>query len=362
MKTKVCHITSAHSSKDIRIFTKECSSLAEVGYEVYLVARGESEYISNVNIVGCTFKRNSRLYRMLIGTRIIYKKAVELNCDIYHIHDPELLRYAIKLKRKGKKVIFDSHEDVPSQILDKSWIPTPVRRIISKMYKGYETHVVKNISAVIAATPHIAEQFEGRGRKVVVVNNYPRLDDIKYQTRPFEDRGRVICYAGGISKDRGEDIMIEAMKSIDGTLLIAGRHEKKTIDFTSMGGGRVEYLGQQTRKEINNLYGRSICGLVLLKTTKAYVESLPIKMFEYMGAGIPYIASDFETWKKLMRESEAGVYTNVNDTDEVIEKIKYILNNPKKAFEMGKRGRVLIETTYNWNTEGEKLIACYDNI
>ena len=137
---------------------------------------------------------------MIHFSKRIYQEAMALDCDIYHLHDPELLPYALKLKRKGKKVIFDSHEDVPAQILDKPWLPKPLRRIVSRLYKRYETHVVKKLDAVVAATPHIGQKFAGRAKKVVVVNNYPKLDDIVFQEVPFKDRDRIVCYAGGLDE------------------------------------------------------------------------------------------------------------------------------------------------------------------
>lgn len=226
---KVCHITSAHDTDSSRIFLKECVSLAQAGYEVYLVGRGESYDKNGVHIVGVGEIPESRRKRMMEGAKRVYEKALALDCDIYHFHDPELLPYGLKLKRKGKKVIFDSHEDVPAQIMDKEWIPLPVRKTVSRIYKAYETHVVKQLNAVVAATPHIAEQFEGRAKRIVVINNYPKLDDIEFHTTPFSEREPIICFAGGISEIRGEKVMVEAMKDVDGILILAGDHEKMEI-------------------------------------------------------------------------------------------------------------------------------------
>ena len=221
MTTRICHMTSAHNSSDIRIFVKECSSLADAGFDVSLVACGDSRIENCVRVVGCG-EAGGRRNRMTKFAKVIYEAAVPLDCDIYHFHDPELLPYGIKLKKQGKKVIFDSHEDVPAQILDKEWIPAPFRKAIASAYRAYETHAVRQFDAVVAATPHIAEQFEGRAKRIVVVNNYPRLDDIVFHETPFEDREPIVCYAGGISEIRGERIMVEAMKDVDGTLMLAG--------------------------------------------------------------------------------------------------------------------------------------------
>lgn len=229
---KVCHLTSAHSQEDIRIFHKECVSLAAAGYDTYQISVGDNRDLCGVHMIGIGERVGGRYTRMTKTAKLVYEVAVKLDADIYHFHDPELLPYGLKLKKQGKKVIFDSHEDVPAQIMDKDWIPKPLRSIVSGIYKSYETHVVKNLDAVVAATPHIAEKFQGRAKKIAVVNNYPKLDDIEFHENSFEEREPIICYAGGINEVRGEKIMIEAMKDVDGVLIIAGDHEKMEI-----GGG-----------------------------------------------------------------------------------------------------------------------------
>lgn len=226
---RICHMTSAHPWNDIRIFVKECQSLSSAGYEVYLVCEGIDHEENGVHVVGCGEKPESRRKRMREFARKVYERAVALDCDVYHFHDPELLPYGVKLKQLGKKVIFDSHEDVPGQILDKEWLPSWVRKLVSVVYKIYETNCVKKFDAVVTATPHIADKFKGRCSKVVVINNYPKLDDIVFHDTPFEQRESIVCYAGGISEIRGEKIMVRAMENNEGTLILAGPHNALVI-------------------------------------------------------------------------------------------------------------------------------------
>ncbi|MBE6084386.1 MAG: glycosyltransferase family 4 protein [Selenomonas ruminantium] len=222
---KICHLTSAHTQEDIRIFHKECVSLADAGYEVYQISCGNTYDKKGVHLIGIGVKPVGRLARMRKTAMLVYQAALKVDADVYHIHDPELLPYGLKLKRLGKKVIFDSHEDIPAQIMDKEYIAKPLRKIVSAGYKVYESYVIKHLDAVVAATPHIAEKFQNRCRKVVTVNNYPRLDDIQFHETPFTEREPIICYAGGISEIRGEKIMTEAMQNVNGTLILAGDSE-----------------------------------------------------------------------------------------------------------------------------------------
>lgn len=355
---KICHFTSAHEALDDRIFLKECVSLRKAGYDVYIVAKGDDSIRDGVTIKGCGFSKN-KLQRLFFFAKHVYKIAKSLDCDVYHFHDPELLPYGIKLKKLGKKVIFDSHEDVPAQILDKEWIPSLFRKIVSKLYKKYESKAVRMLDAVVVATPHIAEQFEDRTGKIVVIHNYPKLDDIVFHEKTFEQRERIACYAGGINELRGEKVMLDSMKNVDATLILAGDHDKSTFEN---GIGKVIYTGKLNRKEVNELYGKARLGLVILLPAHNYVESLPIKMFEYMAAGLPFVASDFPLWKKIVEENNCGICVNPRDTNAVSEGCRFLLENPEKGQEMGRKGRELVMKKYNWNVEEEKLLEFYKNL
>ena len=177
--TRICHVTSAHQSNDVRIFQKECKSLAkQKSFNVYLVAQGESRKEDNVTVLGIGKKTKGRLGRIFGFSRQIYKRAAGLNADIYHLHDPELLLYARKLKKKDNIVIFDSHENYPEQIAEKKYIPSYLRKIIAFLYKAYETYVVKKIDAVIIpCTTNGKNPFAGRCKKTIFLDNYPIISN-----------------------------------------------------------------------------------------------------------------------------------------------------------------------------------------
>ncbi len=354
---RVCHMTSAHDWNDDRIFLKECRSLAETGYEVYLVAEGGDHEENGVHLIGCGDKPAGRRERMKSFTKKIYEKALALDCDVYHFHDPELLPYGMKLKKLGKKVIFDSHEDVSSQILDKEWIPYLFRKIISVCYKQYETYCVRHFDAVVTATPHIAELFYYRSPKVVVINNYPKLDDIMFHDTPFNQRERSICYAGGISEIRGEKVMVEAMANIDGELLLAGPYDDSS--WAGCQQSNIKYLGKISRSEVNELYGKSRSGIVLYQPAENHYASQPIKMFEYMAAGLPVIASDFPHWRNIVEKTECGICVDPTDVEAVREACIKILSDPEYAQQMGRNGFENVMRGYNWKVEEKKLLDLY---
>ena len=101
MKTKITHLTSAHTRYDTRIFIKMCSSLAKLeNYDVSLVVADGlgNEKNNNVNIFDIGVKSGGRLSRMTSTVKKVFEKAKKLNSDIYHLHDPELIPIGLKLK------------------------------------------------------------------------------------------------------------------------------------------------------------------------------------------------------------------------------------------------------------------------
>ena len=349
---KVCHFTSVHRQEDVRIFHKECASLAAAGYDTYLVTCGPQYEKFGVHMAGIGDRDPGKLGRILKTAKRVYNAAVEIDADIYHFHDPELLPYGLKLKRKGKTVIFDCHEDIPGQIKDKEWIPGFLRKTISWFYRQYETHALKHFDAAIVAEPIIESKFKGRAKNLVLIQNFPKLDDIVFHPGSFAEREPIVCYAGGISENRGENIMRSAMKGVDGKLVIAGDHEIKEED-------NVSYVGRLDRADLNDLYGRSVVGLCVLKPIENYYYAQPTKLYEYMLAGIPYICSDFPGWRKLSEESRCGICVDPSDIDGIRAAIKDLLNDREKAQKMGASGHDYVLENCTWSGEEKILLDTY---
>lgn len=352
---KVCHMTSAHQAEDTRIFHKECLSLVKKGYDVYLVARGNSYDKEQVHVVGVGDIKENRIYRMINGAKAVYIAAKNINADIYHFHDPELLPYGLKLIKKGKIVIFDSHEDVPAQIIDKEWIPMVLRRVISWMVALYLNYVTKKLSAIVGATEHITGTFIKRARCVVTLNNYPMLEDIQFQRQTFAKRDRNIAYAGSLDNNRGLEVIRNCMGHIEGKFLFAS---KETIE----GIQNIVNLGPLNRKQVNELYSNSRLGIVIYKPLANHIESQPIKLFEYMAAGLPVVASNFPLWESIIKGLECGICVDPLSEQTIINAVNMLLDNPEQGQAMGERGRKAIEDKYNWKSEEGKLISLYEKL
>ncbi len=361
---KVCHLTSVHPINDVRIFHKECTSLANNGYEVTLIACGESEYEEIKNGIKCIsldVSVKNRLQRFLKRPKAIYKKALEIDADIYHFHDPELLPVGKKLKQIGKKVIYDSHEDLPRQIFQKDWIPYFLRRGISIIMESVENHYVKQMDAVVTVTEHIADRFKKVAKRVIVCANYASMNEFN-KIPNFNKRNNSVCYIGGITKLRGIEEAVAACEKAGVILNLAGEFEDEQLKTKIIANKSVNYLGYLSREEIQNVLNYSFAGVVTFLPAPNHNYASPNKMFEYMALGIAVIASNFEKWIPIIEGNSAGICVNPSNVEEIANAIRYLNENPQVALEMGKNGRKAFEEKYNWQIEEKKLIALYNEI
>lgn len=364
---RIAHLTSAHPRYDIRIFFKECLSLLSGANEVSLVVADGcgGEIFNGVQIfdVGCS---KGRLNRMFHIPRLVFLKAVELDADIYHLHDPELLPIGVKLKKLGKKVLFDSHEDVPKQILGKHYLHPLLRKFISKSYAFYENYACSRFDGIVAATPYIRDKFKLVNPKTIDVNNFPILSEFK-SVKGAEKSLNEICYVGTIAQVRGVLELVAAMNLTNSEVrlnMVGAFAEEKIQERVSVQPGwkKVNYLGVQDRQGVGEVLGRSIAGLVNLHPLINYLDALPIKMFEYMSAGIPVIASDFPLWRDILKDNKCGVCVNPLDPQDIANAINYLVSHPEEARIMGENGRRAILEKFNWSIEEKKLIQFYEEV
>jgi glycosyltransferase involved in cell wall biosynthesis len=367
---KVCILTSVHPVADTRIFIKQAQSLKKAGYDVTLIAQNDKEEIKKgIKIIPLN-KSKSRLERILKISLELYKKALKINADIYHFHDPELIPIALLLKFKGKKVIYDVHEDVPQQILSKDWIWKPIRRLVSKGAELSEKFADEFFDGIISATPVINKKFHNPNS--ISVQNFPLLSELTNVSNKndiVDSDYNYITYVGGITSARGIKEMINAVELVPDSynlkFLLAGKFSSKKLRAEMQqlkGWKKVEFLGWISREKMSNVLSKSKLGLVLFKPAPNHINSQPNKMFEYMSASLPVLASSFPLWEEIIGRNNCGINTDPKDPKKISDAIQYVLDHPEEARRMGQNGRKAVEEKYNWSVEEKKLLNLYNEL
>lgn len=364
MPTRICHVTSMHPPFDGRIYRKQCLSLSKK-YEVCLIqANTPDEIRDGIHVFGVSIP--SGRWRKMFTKHPVLEKAIEVDADIYHIHDPELLSIIPKLKNKGKKVIFDSHENFPGVIMIKEYIPRFLRKFVARIYTKYERRNLKYCDALISVTPDIVRRFSKINPHSYLVTNYPIYQEMD-DNRKW---GKSICFAGGINKEWMHHQIVKALPATDAKYRIAGKSAYPSYhDFLQslLGWNQVELLGKIKHEEVNRFLQENSAGMALYTYEDANVNYKEgtlgnQKIFEYMMAGIPIITSHLRLWEQLVKENDCGLVVEPADVKTISDAINFLINNPEEAKRLGDNAHNAVKEKYNWSTQEETLFQAYEYV
>lgn len=368
----ILHLTTVHPREDTRILYREVQSIAksDTWKPSLVVADGKGQQqrrFGNVDVTIYDIGRlpRGRLGRIVIGSYRAFRFVRSMRPSLVHFHDPEFIPAGLVLKILGAKVIYDVHEDLPKSIHDKYWVPVWMRFVLAWFVGFVELIGVRAFDGIVCATPPIAARFSHRNMSIV--QNFPILDELGgHRSLQYKDRKEVFAYIGVLSERRGTYEMLEALNRLHDypacRLELAGMFRPLSFERRMKrqpGWGRTTYHGQVTRQQISKLLERVRGGLVTLHPTPAYIDAYPVKLFEYMAAGLPVIASDFPLWRNIVREADCGLLVDPRDPGAIANAMRWILENPEEAEEMGRRGRLAAIRKYNWATQEENLLSLY---
>ncbi|MGH8467758.1 MAG: glycosyltransferase [Gammaproteobacteria bacterium] len=370
-RTSICHITTVHPLGDTRIFHREAAAVSGAGkYSLVLIARGSPEAVSSgiAEEIQLLPAKGGRLHRMIVSQYRAIGMALRANADLYHLHDPELLPGGILLRLLGKRVVFDIHEDLPKQVRIKPWIHRRLARLWVWVAQLFDALVSRCFDGIVAATPEIGGKY--RGSRMVVVQNFPAWEELMCPfSAPVSERKNIAIYVGTITEERGLRCMLQAADraserlSGDFRLILAGRFvsaKDREIFEAHANQDIVEYIGWQDRRQVGELLGQALVGLVTLLPAAGYLESYPVKLFEYGAAGVPAIASDFPLWHRLM--NGCCVFVDPSAPEAIADALVDLMTDKVQAEAIGREARALVRSRYSWESEAEKLLAFYEQI
>ncbi len=367
--TSICHVTSVHNWDDVRIFKKQCISLAKHFDDVSLVApNAPNETVNGVNVIGVEFPEiKNRKKRFFELRKLIIQKAIEVDADIYQFHDPELLPFVKKLKKLNKKVIYDSHENAPATILTKDWLKfTWLKKLISSTYNMYEKNTSNKCDGIISVLPKITSSFKHSLSETIY--NYPILTSNTIVTKTC-GQGEVfnIVYHGGLTRQRGIKEVCAAINLLNQPnfkLHLVGKWESEEFELecTSLIKDKTKFknYGLVSYEACQEVLKNSHIGLVLLHHSPNYLYSLPIKLYEYVVNGMAVLMSDIPFWQEEF--GDFVEFANPMDAQQVVSKLEYLMDNFSLVqTKISNFQKVIIESQ-SWQAEEKKLVKFYEKV
>jgi len=366
MGKSVCILTSTHPATDVRVFYREARTLAKRGFQVSVFADWDREENRDGVRIYPLRKPKNRFVRILLLYRFLIK-GLSYPADIYHFHELELVPFMIILKMLSRKpVIFDIHEDFEVQYRKARWlVGRPMRSFLVST-----SRLLLFISRVFDGTV-LAFDYRKRylfdKKPLCVLRNYPIKDMFSRFPASEDEKGDYVLYTGSISRRRGIEEMIEAVriasKEVDVKLLLLGKPiEAGILPLIEANRDIVDYRGFFDWKKAVEIYRIAKAGLYIVHPTPGLSGNLPNKVFEYMAMGIPIIASGEESWRRYIEETDSGFIIDGFEPTCYAEKIVYLLKNKDEAKRLGANGRYAFETRFNWEVESKKLLSLYHRI
>jgi glycosyltransferase involved in cell wall biosynthesis len=369
---RITHISILHRPFDTRIFAKQCTTLALAGHDVHLVVGGApAEELDGVRlhtIASSTERPPAR--RQWPRFLRAWVRAFRLRPSTFHLHDPHLIPLGIVLKLAGSRVVYDVHEDYPAHARTKL-AGHPVRSWLkASMWEALEWAAAHTLDRFVCASPAVAKRFPPD--RTVVVHNFALHETFARarangEFRPYAERSNTVVYAGDLSDIRGFWDMLEAIAlvraDLDCRLRLIGRPRGSRIAQAAESAERVDPVewAEPFSEVVRELFAAK-AGLVLLHEKPNHEAIRSNKLFEYMAAGIPVIASDLPGWREIVLGTGCGLVAGPSDQAAVARAIEYLLTHPDEAEEMGERGRAAVRERFNWDGEAGRLLSLYRDL
>jgi glycosyltransferase involved in cell wall biosynthesis len=377
MKKKISIITSGHPYYDERIFYKFARSLNKNGYEVSIICSTVESEMDSV-------KDNNRIIGFN-GSNL--KKFVKLNkfeeClrnikpDVIICCEPLPIFAASKIRKENKfvKIIYDVTEWYPENVAFKL---TGFKRYTTYILLFFLNIIASNLSdSIIIGEIGKKKRYEliAPLKRKKIISYYPVLEFFKYSLPILNNKMLVLCYAGLLKFDRGLNQILEIAERIAKkhnnllvTLKLIGKFNSsedensfkdriKTIEKVN-----VEIVGWCEYPNISNHFANVHLCFDLRERNFIYNNSLPIKIFEYMACGKPFIFTDIKPIRDEIDFTKCGFLVNPNDLEEIIMKIEKYFENKELLDQQSKNARSLVETKYNWEYESLKLLGLINSL
>jgi glycosyltransferase involved in cell wall biosynthesis len=363
---------------------KEARSLAKMGHEITIVAWDrQAEYPAGEQVApGVQVVRVQGVpsgygigARQLIRLPRFWRAAFPLleaaRPEIIHCHDFDTLPAGLWWGRRHRlPVVYDAHEYYAD--LAKPRLTGLSGRLLYEFIRISEHFGARMAAAVITVDETLGDIYRRINRRVFIVGHYPPSEQAQHPSEAFSHPELRLLYAGRLSRDRGLMAYVELLsalrqRDLPARLCLAGVFtpaDEERIFWEAIGDQRalVDFHGWVDYQQMPELIRSADLGLALLRPEPRYVAALPVKLFEYMAAGLPVIASQFPQISQVVQSSACGMVIDPLQPAQVVEIIEKWWREPSLARQVGENGRQAILDRYNWESLVDQIDGLYRSL
>ena len=371
-RSHICFTFIGDINFDSRLL-KCARTLSSNGYQVSAIIAGEKRETreeSGITVIKISVSSRSTAKRRFFS---FYLKAllpsIRIRAQCYFASDLYSLPLAfIAAKICRAKLLYDSRE------LYSSIAALQKRRIAQRFWSAIERRIIPSVDAIFTVNDSLAEilskQFQVS--KPIILLNCPPKEEIRKSDRLRNllslPRGqKIILYQGGLQRGRGLFRSLSVMKKFhDAFLVILGAGNLKNKILRAIEDqnlrGRVFLLEAVPVRDLLHYTASADLGLCLIENYGvSYYYSLPNKIFEYMAAGIPVVASNFPEITRFVNSNRVGLTVDPENEEEIVNAIGRILSDADFISTLVKNCKETAKR-YNWENEESKLISTVENL
>ena len=351
---------------------KTCMALIECGYDVTLVGRKLS---NSLPIPNWTFKtirlkmifKKGPLFYFFFNLRLFFVGLIN-KTDLFYANDLDTLAPMFLLsKLKKKPLIYDSHElfcEVPE---------LKASRIKKSIWQKLEGYIIPKLQTCITVNVSIAKIYEAKYNvPFYIIRNISDFDQTfipksRVQLSLPEDKKIILLQGAGINVDRGAEELIDAMEFVQNAVLyIIGSGDvwenlKQKVLFNKNIQNKVVLINKLPKSELINYTFNADLGLSIDKNTNLnYLYSLPNKIFDYIQAEIPILASRLPEIENIILQYKIGDFIDDHNPKTIANKLNEMLYSQQLS--SYKKYLAIAKKEITWKSEKEKLLTIIKNI
>jgi glycosyltransferase involved in cell wall biosynthesis len=317
------------------------------------------------------------------GSHALAEAARDVHADVYHAHDLDTLAAASWLARRYRaRLVYDAHElcldqmDLGSDVSSLSRAKQFRQRLLQGNYARLERALIAQADAVITVSGSIADELVHRYRIAdpVLVLNCPRFRDMSArsdylcQRLSLQPATRILLSQGAVLPARGQVELVHSLALLpkEYQLVFLGFNlgtfqEPIRQEITRLGlSSRIHLLDALPPEQLPEATASADLGIILLADlNKNHRFALPNKLFEYIMAGLPFVANDLPEISRVVEQTGAGIIIGQITPAAIAEGVQEALGDPDRHHQMRSAGLNAARTEYNWAQQAQSLLALY---